>query len=144
MIIALVKINNFFIRLFKRKILAAHVMVLLPHCLQKDDCDADLETSVQNCRRCHKCGIADIAELCEARGLNVFLVSGGQLALSKIKQMKPRFVIAVACDKELMLGLVSIFPIPVYALENERPNGPCKNTCVQIAALERAIDRFVL
>jgi hypothetical protein len=118
-------------------------MVLLPHCLQQDDCDADLEADVQHCRRCGRCGIAGIADLCAARGIKAFLVSGGQLALSTIKQTKPRFVIAVACDKELILGLVSVFPTPVYALENERPHGPCKNTCVKIAALERAIDRFV-
>jgi len=143
MIMSFVKFNNLLIKVFTRKIPAAQVMVLLPHCLQKDDCDVDLEVSVQACRRCKKCGIAAIADLCESRGLRVFLVSGGQLALKKIKEVKPRFVIAVACDKELLLGLVSVFPIPVYAVENDRPHGPCKNTCVKIAALQQAIERFV-
>ncbi|MFC1809028.1 DUF116 domain-containing protein [Candidatus Omnitrophota bacterium] len=140
----IIKINNFLIRCFRRNYPSDKVMILLPHCLQLSGCSASVVQSIDNCKRCKKCGIADIAFECEEKDIKVFIASGGELAISEIKKTRPKFIIAVACNKELILGLFSIFPLPVYAIENERPNGPCKDTVVNVVRLKWVINRFII
>ena len=48
-------------------------------------------------------------------------------------------IIAVACERDLTSGIQDVFPIPVIAIFNERPFGPCFNTRVDINRVEEAI-----
>lgn len=119
------------------------VVVLLPHCLQLHTCTCTVGESVEHCNRCGACALAAIADFCAERHLKAFVVSGGQLAVQKIKEYKPKLIIAVACQKELLLGIVSVFPRPVYAIPNSIHHTPCKDTSVDIALFKQAIERFV-
>ena len=64
---------------------------------------------------------------------------GGQMALQIIDAIKPTAVIAVACERELACGIRDTASIPVIAIPNERPEGPCKNTTFDTLILENAI-----
>ena len=50
---------------------------------------------------------------------------------------KPQMVIAVACER-LSSGIMDVKGLPVWHL-NQRPNGPCKDTFVDIVELEKMI-----
>ena len=52
-------------------------------------------------------------------------------------------MVAVACEKELAMGLKETYPLPVIAIPNERPYGYCINTTVDISAVEKAILHFI-
>jgi hypothetical protein len=47
--------------------------------------------------------------------------------------------VAVACELDLTSGIQDSYPLPVIGILNERPNGPCINTKVDIQKVKAAI-----
>jgi len=134
--------NNFLLRVLKRKIPAREILILLPRCMQHNTCTQDVVASIENCKKCGTCPTGDVATLAEKYDIPAGLATGSLIARELVKQYKPRLIIAVACERELVQGMFSVFPRPVYALNNSRPNGPCKNTQIDIASVETIIKRF--
>jgi hypothetical protein len=73
----------------------------------------------------------------------VFIVPGGELARQLIRDHNPSRIIAVACERDLVSGIQDVAPvIPTYAVPNCRPEGPCKNTIVDLKLIEEALILF--
>jgi hypothetical protein len=90
---------------------------------------------------CGKCQVAEIIKIVEPKKVEMRLVGGGTLALEKIKEINPEGVIAVACERDLIKGIKEAFNMPVWAIANLRPNGPCLNTKIQLDELERVLEK---
>jgi len=127
----------------KRSVEAEHILVLLPRCIQRTKCDVDLIDDVHNCRRCGKCPVAAVVEVCDRHSVRCAMVGGGRAALELAKSAEIHAIVAVACEKELKEGIVAIFPKLVVAVPNERPNGPCKDTLVDPEHLESALKKLM-
>ena len=115
------------------------VLILLPHCLQLADCQYKVTTDADNCRRCGRCVIADILKLKDRYGVNVAVATGGTLARRQVKELRPKVVLAVACERDLASGIADIERVQVYGITNERPHGPCFNTTVDYREIEKAV-----
>lgn len=139
-----VQVNNSFIKKKENKILPEKLLVLLPHCLQNFDCIYRVTNNIEVCQECGKCIIQKFKEIKKKTDINIAIATGGTLARKIIVQAKPDCIIAVACQRDLVDGLLDVFPIPVYGVLNETPNGPCINTTVQIQKIEKFIENFVL
>jgi len=116
--------------------------VLLPHCLQIDICNRKLTSDVNNCMRCGKCPVGNLVTLGKKWALKIEVVNGGTLARKKVAVINPDGIVAVACERDLTLGIQDVYPIPVYGVINDRPNGPCYNTCVDMKLVEEGISFF--
>jgi len=134
--------NNFLLHLKKKKVATSKMLILLPRCLQHSSCTQNVVESIENCKRCGKCPTGDIAKLAERYGIPTGLATGSLMARELVKRFRPELIIAVACERELVQGIFSVFPRAVYAVYNERPNGACKNTYVDFKDVESAILRF--
>lgn len=121
---------------------ARHVLILTPHCLQWDQCPHKITRNVHNCHRCGHCHVGDILELADSLGMPFAVATGGTLARQLVQQYRPRLVIAVACERDLISGMEDTAPLPVVGLLNARPHGPCFNTTVDIEALRTLIYRI--
>jgi uncharacterized protein len=137
-----VKVNNALTTAQKGRIRGQRILVLLPHCLQIDICNRKLTTDVNNCMRCGKCPVGSLITMGEQMGLSIEVVNGGTLARRKVALMKPDGIVAVACEADLTLGIQDVYPIPVYGVINDRPHGPCFNTCVDMKLVEEGITFF--
>ena len=116
-----------------------NALILLPHCIQNDDCEHRVVKTITNCVNCGSCRISEISRFSRENLIEAKVATGGRLAKRWVEQYKPDFVIAVACERELCEGIPAVFPIPVIAVINERPNGPCVNTDVNMEKLHGAI-----
>lgn len=134
-----IEVNNQLVRARSLKLQEKELLILLPHCLQNDSCTYKITRNVHNCRRCGKCQLPEIIDMASGCGIRVEVVTGGTLARRALKEYKPRAVIAVACERDLSSGILDSFPLPVLGLLNERPQGPCFNTRVDLRALREAI-----
>lgn len=134
------EVNNQLIRARPLTVRAEKLLLLLPHCLQNDKCPYKITHNAGNCRRCGKCQIGDILELSAARRIRVEVVTGGTLARKAVERHKPRAVVAVACERDLCSGILDSYPLPVIGILNERPEGPCFNTRVDLKVLEETLD----
>lgn len=134
-----VHVNNSFIKAINRKFKPEEIFILLPHCLQNTDCKIRITIDIHNCKRCGKCNIGELCELAEKYDVKLAIATGGTLARKIVVENRPKFIIAVACHRDLVSGLRDVFPIPVYGVLNERPFGPCVNTKCDVSKIEKAI-----
>ena len=72
-----------------------------------------------------------------------FVVAGGEAAREIIKQHRPKAVIAVACERDLVAGIKDVRNLMVLGVPNKRPEGPCKNTCIDLKRFENSIRLFL-
>ena len=138
-----IEINNSLLSPLKNKFKRKDVLILLPHCLQYSDCNIKITNNIQNCKRCGKCKIKDILEIADKNNIDVGIATGGTMARKIVKDKKPKFIIAVACERDLASGIQDSYPLPVYGIPNNRPFGPCFNTDIDLKKLEFAINYFV-
>jgi hypothetical protein len=101
------------------------VLALLPRCLS-----AEIKGKLR--------------EICSAYpDVTVHTAPGGAEARSCIRDLRPRAIVAVACERDLMSGIHDVAPrIPVIGIPNSRPLGPCKETEIDVEAFREALDFF--
>lgn len=105
---AMIKCNNFLtLPLAKRE-----KLLLLPHCLQEDK-------------------LVKLKNFAEAEGIKIVVVNGGQMAKEVVKKHRGAFVVAVACEEELVAGIYRSMSAPVFCVWNRRVHGPCKDTEIE-------------
>ena len=120
------------------------LLVLLPRCLQGSTCARDVVKDILECRRCGSCDLARLGELMDLYGFSMAVVPGGRLAQELVRMKRPAAVIAVACEKELVEGLKSVSSVPVIAITNLRPHGPCRDTELDLAEFEAAVKSLLV
>jgi len=127
-----IEVNNILVESKKLSFKPEEILVLLPHCLQNSECGYKLTNNTNNCRKCGKCCIGDILKIAEEFGVTVVVVTGGTSARNIISTKRPKFVLPVACERDLSSGIADIRSLPVIGILNTRPNGPCYNTYVDV------------
>ncbi len=136
----IIRMNNALVRAEKRK--ASRILLLLPHCLQINECDIRLTYNIRNCKKCGRCEIRDLISIADNNHLDLFIATGGNLARKIVKDVHPEVIVAVACERDLSSGVADSWPLPVYGIPNERPYGPCVNTRVSLEKVKEAIEFF--
>jgi len=141
--LSFIKVNNELIATDDIRYAPSEVLVLAPHCLQRAECNLRLSYDVAHCRRCGACPIAGLLELRDRYGVHLAVATGGSIARRLVVEKKPRFILAVACERDLSSGIQDTFPLPVFGLLNDRPHGPCYDTLVSPASVEAALRHFI-
>ena len=134
-----ISVNNYLVKSKKLFLSGNRVMILLPHCLQDAECPHKITMDINNCKKCGKCCISDLIELSNKYSAVIKVATGGTLARKLIEEFRPSGVIAVACERDLSMGIQDSGLLPIYGVLNCRPNGPCYNTSVDIDKVEQAL-----
>lgn len=109
-----------------RKVGKGEMLLLIPRCLSKETLDGVL-------------GIAG------KYGVPVFVATRGQLARRVIRERRPRAVVAVACERDMVSGLHDVAgKVPVLGLTMTLPAGPCKDAGLNLAQLEDWVRAYVV
>jgi uncharacterized protein len=123
---AAVKVYNALALQRGRKVGQGELLLLIPRCLSKVTLDGVL-------------GIAG------KYGVPVFVATRGQLARRVIRERRPRAVVAVACERDMVSGLHDVAgKIPVLGLTMTLPAGPCKDAALDLGQLERWVRAYVV
>lgn len=138
-----VEVNNQLVRSRRIRIKHDRLLLLMPHCIQNNECRMRVTGDIRNCERCGQCKIPDLIDLGEEYGVDIFVATGGTLARRLIQEKRPQAVVAVACKRDLTSGIFDSYPLPVLGILNERPFGPCINTDVDLIKVKDAIRHFV-
>lgn len=122
---AAVKVYNILALLRTRKVGTGELLLLIPRCLSRETLDRVLGLAGQY-------------------GVPVFVATRGQLARRVIRERRPRAVVAVACERDMVTGLHDVAgKVPVLGLTMTLPAGPCKDAMLDFATLERYMQAFV-
>jgi len=136
---AFIDLNNQMVLKMGRRFRPEKLLILMPHCIQYDECKIKVTRNVRNCAGCGRCEVGDLRAISEEYGVDLFISTGGTVARRKVYEKRPDAVIAVACERDLTSGLQDAYPLPVYAIVNERPHGYCMETGVSIDAVRAAL-----
>ncbi len=139
-----IALNNQLVRAKKLRVTPDKALILLPHCIQLFDCDIKITGDVEKCVRCGRCDISGLAELARERGIDIAVATGGTLARKLIVEKRPRFILAVACERDLTSGIRDSYPLPVIGVLNHRPNGPCFNTRIVLEEVKAVLDEHLV
>ena len=123
---AAVKVYNRLAVLRGRKVGKGELLLLIPRCLSKETLDGVL-------------GVAG------RYGVPVFVATRGQLARRVIRERRPRAVVAVACERDMVSGLHDVAgKVPVLGLTMTLPSGPCKDALLDLGKLEDWVKAYVV
>jgi phosphohistidine swiveling domain-containing protein len=89
----------------------AQRILLLPHCLRDSQrCQATYGQNGLECKACKPtCAINRLRRAAKEAGYGgVCVAPGGSLAVEYVRQHRPRAIVAVACPKELEMGLEAV------------------------------------
>ncbi|MGB9779232.1 DUF116 domain-containing protein [Caldanaerobacter sp.] len=138
-----IAIKNFLFNKNLKKYEAKDILILAPHCIQYSGCKFKVTYDIDNCKRCGQCQINDLVNLKEKYGINVAVATGGTMARKIVRDLRPKVIIAIACERDLTSGMQDVKQIPVYGIINDRPNGPCFNTKVDVFEVENTVKRLL-
>ena len=109
-----------------RKVGRGELLLLIPRCLSKASLDGVLAIA----------GKYDVP---------VFVATRGQLARRVIRERRPKAVVAVACERDMVSGLHDVAgKIPVLGLTMTLPTGPCKDAGLDLDKLENWVKAYVM
>ncbi len=135
-----VEVNNLLVKAKCLDIKPTSILLLMPHCLQFNDCAIKITSDAYKCQACGKCKIKDLVILAKKHNVHLSVATGGTLARRRVAEAKPQAIIAVACERDLTSGIQDAYPLPVIGILNDRPYGPCFNTSVDIAKVSDALE----
>jgi hypothetical protein len=137
-----IQVSNQLVRTKSRYPNISRISILAPHCLQWVHCPHKITIDVNNCKGCGKCPIIDLIKLAQNYDARLVVVTGGTIARKVLKEYRPQAVVAIACERDLTSGIQDVVGLPVIGIVNERPEGPCANTRVDLKKVEEAIRFF--
>jgi hypothetical protein len=109
-----------------RKVGKGELLLLIPRCLSKET-------------------LSGVLEIAGRYDVPVFVATRGQLARRVIRERRPRAVVAVACERDMVSGLHDVAgKIPVLGLTMTLPAGPCKDALLDLPRLEEWVKSYVV
>jgi len=116
-----IKVHNYIMTAQANRLDTERLLMLLPRCLGK-------------------AARSEIMSRAREYEIQVVTAGGGEEARKAIGQYRPTLILAVACERDLVSGIKDVSEkVPVLAIPNKRPEGPCKNTCLQIEKFEEIL-----
>ncbi|MBN2104778.1 DUF116 domain-containing protein [bacterium] len=120
-----VKVRNALLSTNVCRVNPNQLLILLPRCLQPPL-------------------LKKITHFAKSEGIHIATVPGGEKARQKVAELQPKAVIGVACERDLLSGIQDVSEnIQVIGICNIRPEGPCKNTLIDLNEFENAIQTFL-
>jgi len=138
-----IEINNELVRSSSFKAPPKRILILMPHCIQRDICPYRITVAVNNCRQCGKCDFNELTKVADRFGIEMTVATGGTLARRVVVETNPELIVGVACERDLASGIVDTYPIPVIGVLIDRPEGPCVNTRVNVDLVNDALETFL-
>jgi hypothetical protein len=107
------------------RVRANELLILIPRCLSRVALD----------------GVMDIAK---RYNVATFVATRGAYARQAIRERRPKAVVAVACERDMVSGLRDVAGrLPVLGLTMQLPNGPCKDASLDLAEMERFVRKYL-
>lgn len=109
-----------------RTVSSDELLILIPRCLSRGALD----------------GVLDIAK---RYNVAAFVATRGQLARRVIRERRPKAVVAVACERDMISGLHDVAGrVPVLGLTMQLPNGPCKDASIDLGKMEEFVRKYLV
>ena len=114
-------------------------LLIMPRCVKKAGCHADVRVGLQECLACMACPLGEVAQLCQRYGVEALVAFRSHTAFEMARQKKPDVIIATACHDRIIKALRSVPEYPALLAPLQSLEKPCVNAGVDLAWLERQL-----
>lgn len=114
-------------------------LLIMPRCVKKTGCRADVQNSLAECRECRLCPLGDVARLCERYSMQALVAFRSHIAFEMARTHQPDVIIATACHDRLVKALRSVPEYPALLAPLTGMERQCINAGVDFVWLEQQL-----
>lgn len=112
------------------------LLLILPRCVKKPSCPADVKNSLAQCVDCRECPLGDVARLCQRYEIEALVAFRSHIAFELARAVQPDVIIATACHDRLIKALRSVPEIPALLAPLPEMEKMCVDAMVDQVWLE--------
>ena len=112
------------------------LLLILPRCVKKPHCPADVKTSLSQCVDCRDCPLGDVARLCQRYDIEALVAFRSHIAFEMARTVQPDVIIATACHDRLIKAMRSVPEIPALLTPLPGMEKMCVGALVDLVWLE--------
>jgi len=131
--------NNRRVRRYLADNPARRVLLIMPRCVKKTGCHADVQNSMAVCLPCQQCPLGQVAALCEQFGLQALVAFRSHIAFDMARREQPDLIVASACHDRLIKALRSVPEIPALLAPLAGMDRMCVNATLDLVWLEEQL-----
>ena len=118
---------------------AEKLLLIMPRCVKKTGCKADVQNGLEECLQCKQCVLGDVALLCDRFGINALVAFRSHIAFEMARSRKPDLIIATACHDRLIKALRAVPEVPALLAPLPPMDKLCINAGVDLHWLEEQL-----
>ena len=120
---------------------ARRILLLVPRCVKKAGCHADVQRGLDECLACGQCPLGDVAQVCRRHDVQALVAFRSQVAFEMARTIRPDVVIASACHDRLVKAWRSVPELPALLAPLAGMERMCVNATLDLAWIEEQVAR---
>jgi len=112
------------------------VLLIMPRCVKKSGCRADVQTSLDQCLTCMECPLGDVATLCRDHQVRALVAFRSHIAFDMARREKPDLILASACHDRMVKAWRSVPEVPALLTPLAGMEKMCVNATLDLPWLK--------
>lgn len=118
---------------------ARRVLLIMPRCVKKSGCRADVQHGLDECLSCLQCPLGDVALICRRHDVQALVAFRSHIAFEMARTHRPDVIIASACHDRMVKALRSVPDVPALLAPLAGMERMCVNATLDLPWLERQV-----
>lgn len=118
---------------------ARSVLLIMPRCVKKTGCRADVQHGLDECLACLQCPLGDVALVCRRHDVQALVAFRSHVAFDMARRLQPDVIIASACHDRMVKAWRSVPEVPALLAPLAGMERMCVNATLDLAWLERQV-----
>lgn len=118
---------------------ARRVLLIMPRCVKKSGCRADVQRGLDECLACMQCPLGDVAQVCRRHDVQALVAFRSHIAFEMARTLEPDVIIASACHDRMVKAWRSVPDVPALLVPLAGMERMCVNATLDLPWLERQV-----
>lgn len=118
---------------------ARSVLLIMPRCVKKAGCRADVQHGLDECLSCLQCPLGDVALVCRRHDVQALVAFRSHIAFDMARRLKPDVIIASACHDRMVKAWRNVPDVPALLVPLAGMERMCVNATLDLAWLESQV-----
>lgn len=123
-----------------QKIPPENLLLIMPRCVKKSGCRAQVQNGLDECLQCRQCVLGDVAALCDRFHIKALVAFRSHIAFEMARSIDPDLIIATACHDRLVKALRAVPEHPALLAPLPPMEKMCSNAGVDLVWLEQQLN----
>lgn len=118
---------------------ARRILLIMPRCVKKTGCRADVQSGLDECLSCLACPLGDVALICRRHDVQALVAFRSQIAFDMARTIKPDVIIASACHDRMVKAWRNVPDVPALLTPLAGMERMCVNATLDLPWLEAQV-----